>query len=249
TAEKKKVAVVAKGCDSRAIMQIVLEKGLSREEVIIVGIPCIGVIDPKKASEMFPGAEGEVIEKDGKFIVTVNGRTEEVPKDDLLLDKCKRCEYPNPVGSDILLGDEVAAREETFEDIKAFEGKSLEEKWAYWQEKFDKCIRCYACRNVCPLCYCKECAADHLREQWLNRSVNVSENAAWHMLRAFHHAGRCIDCGECERACPMDIPLTELNRKVEKDVKEMFDYVPGVDPEGKPLLGTYKPDDPEEFVL
>ncbi len=90
---------------------------------------------------------------------------------------------------------------------------------------------------------------DHLREQWVRRSVNLSENTAWNLLRAFHHAGRCIDCGECERACPMNLPLTELNRKVEKDVREMFDYVPGIDSDRKPLLVTYKPDDPEEFIL
>lgn len=90
---------------------------------------------------------------------------------------------------------------------------------------------------------------DHLKDQWVRRSVDLSENTAWNLMRAFHHAGRCIDCGECERVCPMNLPLTELNRKVEKDVRQMYDYVPGIDPEVKPLLATFRPNDPEEFVL
>jgi ferredoxin len=249
TAEKKKIVLLAKGCDSRSIVQIILEKGLTREDIIVVGIPCTGIVDPIKIKATYPDKNGDVEEKDGKYIVTVEGRSEEVDKDLLLLEKCKRCEYPNPVVYDILLGDNVEPREGDFEeDVREFEEKSSEEKWTYWEEKFDQCIRCYACRNVCPMCYCKECAVDSLRPQLVRRSVNISENAAWHILRAFHHTGRCVDCGECERVCPMNIPLTELNRKVEKDVVEMFGYVPGTDPENKPLLVTFKPDDPEEFI-
>ena len=91
--------------------------------------------------------------------------------------------------------------------------------------------------------------ADQLSPQWLRRSVNLSENTAWNIMRAYHLAGRCIDCGECERVCPMDIPLNELNKKLEKDIKEMFDYTPGISAEEKPLLAIFKPDDPGEFIL
>ncbi len=222
---------------------------MAREDVIIIGVPCTGIIDPKKIDAMFPNAEGEVEEKNGEYMITIDGKSHEVQKDKLLLDKCKRCEHPNPVVYDILIGDKVEAKVEDYKDVKEFEEKTLEEKWAYWEEKFYQCIRCYACRNVCPVCYCKECTVEHLTPQLVHRSVNLSENTAWNLIRAFHHAGRCIDCGECERVCPMNLPLTELNRKVEKDVKEMFDYVPGTDPEKKPLLVTFKPDDPEDFVL
>jgi len=249
TAKKQKVVVIVKGCDSKSIVQIVQEKGIEREDVIIIGIPCTGIIDPRKIDAMFPNSEGDVEEKDGAFVITIDGKTHEIPKDELVLEKCKRCEHPNPVIYDILLGDKVEAKTEEYRDIKAFEEKSLAEKWTYWEERLNQCIRCYACRNACPLCYCKECTADHLNPQWIRRSVNLSENTAWNLLRAFHHAGRCIDCGECERVCPMNLPLTELNRKVEKDVKEMFGYVPGIDPEEKPLLVSFKPNDPEDFIL
>jgi Na+-translocating ferredoxin:NAD+ oxidoreductase RnfC subunit len=68
-------------------------------------------------------------------------------------------------------------------------------------------------------------------------------------MRAFHLAGRCIGCGECERVCPMGLPLMKLNKKIEKEIKELFDYKPGIDTEQKPLLAMFKPDDPEEFIL
>ena len=249
TEEKKKIVLVAKGCDSRSLLQIIQEKGLKRDDLIIIGIACSGIIDPDKINDMFPDSEGDAEEKDDTFLITIADQTHEVPKDLLLLDKCKRCEYPTPVLYDILLGDEVGTREDDYEDIHEFEQLSHEKKWTYWEGKFDQCIRCYACRNVCPLCYCKECMVDHLTDQWVRRSVNLSENTAWNLMRAFHHAGRCIDCGECERVCPMNLPLTELNRKVEKDVREMYDYVPGIDLEVKPLLATFRPNDPEEFVL
>ncbi|MCK5409089.1 MAG: 4Fe-4S binding protein, partial [Candidatus Heimdallarchaeota archaeon] len=81
------------------------------------------------------------------------------------------------------------------------------------------------------------------------RSVNISENTAWNIMRAYHLAGRCVGCGECESVCPVNIPLMELNKKIEKEVKEMFSYTAGMDIEEKPLFGMFKPDDPEEFVL
>jgi len=88
-----------------------------------------------------------------------------------------------------------------------------------------------------------------LDPQWVRRSVNLSENTAWNLLRAFHLAGRCVGCGECERACPMDIPLMKLNKKITKDIQELYDYKAGIDAEAKPLLAMFKPDDPEEFIL
>jgi ferredoxin len=251
--DTRKVGVVVKGCDSRAIIQIVQEKGLKREDVVLIGIPCKGVIDPKKIDKMFPKQRelAEVEEDDsGNYIITINSKTHSIPKEELISDVCRSCEYPNPVAYDILIGSEIEEfKVENFERVEDLENKPLEERWEYWEHHFSKCIRCYACREACPLCYCNECMVDLLDPQWVRRSVNLSENTAWNVMRAFHLAGRCISCGECERACPVNIPLMELNKFIEKEVREMFEHTSGIDEEAKPLLGMFKPDDPEDFIL
>ncbi len=137
---------------------------------------------------------------------------------------------------------------ERFAAVAQVESKSSHDRWDHFAREFDKCIKCYACRNVCPLCYCERCIADKNQPQWIDTSSTQRGNFAWNIVRAFHLAGRCIDCGACERACPMDLPLMELNRKMKKVVAERFGYVAGYDPKADLPLVTFKKDDPEEFI-
>jgi ferredoxin len=248
--EKKKIALFAKGCDTRAIVQLIAEKGIARDDIIILGIPCSGIADIRKLERMFPSvSKGDVAEKGDEFMVTCDGEEHEVPKDDLLVEKCKSCRYPNPLIYDVLIGEEMESKEEDYKRVKELESKGIEERWAYWEDEFSRCIRCYACRDICPLCYCDNCILERLSPQWIRRSVNLSENTAFHIARTIHLAGRCVGCGECERACPMNIPISELNKKMEKDVKELFDFTPGIDTEQDQLLTSFRPNDPEEFIL
>jgi formate dehydrogenase subunit beta len=247
-----KLGVLVKGCDCRSVIQLLTEKRITREKLLIIGIPCDGVIDEKKLREKFPriASSKEVTEKGDVYVMTVDGNTCEVPKKDLVLEKCLHCAYPTPLLYDVLLGEKKQPwGKEEYTDVTQFEKKSLEEKWQFWEGQFDRCIRCYACRNICPVCYCKECAAEQLNPQWLRRSVNLSENTVWHLTRAMHVAGRCTECGECERVCPMNIPLMLLNKKLSKEVLDLFSFTPGVSLEEKPLLASFRPDDPEECVM
>jgi len=245
--DEKKIGVVVKGCDSKSVVQLIQEKQLDRKKIIIIGIPCKGVIDPKKLREKIsePLEQVDVKEIKDKYIITFKDKKHEFNKKDLVFDKCLTCEHPTPIIYDVLIDEKIKPTgKEKYEQVKTFEKQTIDNKWKFWEEQFSKCIRCYACRNVCPICFCEECMAEQLNPQWLYRSVNISENTIWHIMRAFHLAGRCTGCGECERVCPMDIPLMLLNKKLEKEIKELYDYIPGTNPENIPLFAMYKPDDP-----
>jgi Fe-S oxidoreductase len=123
-----------------------------------------------------------------------------------------------------------------------------EDRMAFWSAEFDRCVRCYACRQACPLCYCPQCIADKNRPQEIDSSPTVQGNYAWHVARAFHLAGRCVGCGECSRACPAAIPLGLLNTVLARAAVKEFGYRSGAERGVEPLVGRYRLDDREEFI-
>ena len=251
----EKIGLVVKGCDSRAVVQLLQEGIVDREKVVMLGFPCQGVIDPKKLQDVLGRREAPLssvkeisIEQGVAKIETEKGPFE-LNRKEIVYNICINCQHPTPLLYDVLLDEEVKPwGEENYEDVKEIERMDLEERWNYWAEKFGNCLRCYACRETCPICYCEECIADKTMPTWVRKSVAISENAFFHLMRAFHLAGRCVGCGACERSCPMGLPLLKLFRKMEKDVKELFGYEAGTDVSQKPLLATFNPEDPEEFI-
>jgi formate dehydrogenase subunit beta len=111
-------------------------------------------------------------------------------------------------------------------EIEEIQAMPQEERFMKWMYEFQKCIRCYGCRNICPVCYCEECSLES--SDLVEKGPLPPEAPLFHLLRAVHMAGRCIDCGLCEEACPADIPLRLLYRKVNSIVKDLFDYDTGV---------------------
>ncbi|NLI83383.1 MAG: 4Fe-4S binding protein [Deltaproteobacteria bacterium] len=114
--------------------------------------------------------------------------------------------------------------------IQALDGDDRVRRWMY---EFQKCIKCYGCRNICPVCFCKECSLEH--QDLISTGTVLTEVPIFHLVRAVHMAGRCIDCGMCEQACPADIPLRLLYRKVNSIVMELFDYENGLSSDQPPL--------------
>ncbi len=166
--------------------------------------------------------------------------------------KCEICDVKLPAHVHHVVGEAEKAEPRTAyeasEEAKAMAAKPREERFAFWKAEFEKCVRCYACRAVCPLCSCERCIADSNQPQWVDTSSHEIGNWSWNLVRAFHLVGRCIGCGECARACPADIPLDLINQHMRQVVSDSFDYVAGLDPEAKPPLITYKEDDAEEFI-
>jgi len=245
------LAIVAKGCDARSIVELIKENQLRREQVIIIGVPCQGMVDWRGVEAGFEGGEvREAEEKDGKLILKGADFEKTLDRDDFLYPSCQTCTHRNPVIYDLLAGELVSEREaDPYQDVAEFESRSGEERWGCFTLEFSKCIRCYACRNACPLCYCQECFVDSTHPQWVGKTTNDSDTMAFHLTRAFHLAGRCVDCGACERACPVGVDIRKLNRKLVKDVKERFGYEAGLSLEQVAPLATFKPDDPEEFMV
>jgi ferredoxin len=137
---------------------------------------------------------------------------------------------------------------ERYADIEAFLKKTPQERMAFWTAELARCIKCYACRRVCPMCYCVQCIADKNRPVVITPSASLKGNFAWHITRAFHLAGRCIGCDECTRACPVGIDLRLLNLSLARATEESFAFRAGVDPAAEPVVGAYSPKDREEFI-
>lgn len=129
------------------------------------------------------------------------------------------------------------------------EQMSAVERFDYWKEQFAKCIKCYACRQVCPMCYCRRCIVDVNQPQWINTSSHTLGNFEWNIVRAFHLAGRCVACGGCDRACPVNIPLRLINHRMSKETLDIFGHFPGESADQKPVLANFRQDDPETFIL
>jgi ferredoxin len=133
--------------------------------------------------------------------------------------------------------------------LEKIEKMNPQERFAFWQEEFSKCIKCYACRQACPMCYCRRCIVDSNQPQWINTSSHTLGNFEWNIVRAFHLSGRCVECGNCDRACPVNIPLRLINRKMAQEVMDSFDHFAGSSKTQEPVLASFKKDDSETFIL
>lgn len=247
-----KIAIFLKPCDSYSFQQLLKEHRILRENVYIVGISCDGMLDIEKIRTH--GCEGiTAVCEDGDTlkVETLYGSYSFARKD-CLLERCLVCKSKKVVLFDEMIGQQ-GEEEDTnrFDQVAELEAMTPEERFAFWRNELSRCIRCNACRNVCPACSCEKCVFDNDKSGVRNKAAADSfEENMFHIIRAFHVAGRCTDCGECSRVCPQNIPLHLLNRKFIKDINELYgEYQAGADMDTKSPLTDFTFDDCEPSVV
>lgn len=243
-----KTAVFLKPCDTYSFNQLVKEHRVAREKIHVIAVECSGKLDLEKIQakgvEFVTGAEacGEEVK-----ISSAYGDTT-LHKADVLLSKCTVCNKTHQVKDEEIVFNARPVREaDRFAEIAKLEAMTEEERFAFWREQLSKCIRCNACRNVCPACSCVKCVFDNPASGVAAKANDDKfEEQLFHIIRAFHVAGRCTDCGECSRVCPQNIPLHLLNRKYIKDIDMLYgEFQAGETAEGKTPLTSYTEGDAE----
>lgn len=213
----KRVGLIVKGCDSRALNLLLTENQVKRENLYIIGICCEGVVNEK----------GEKA------------------------DNCAECVMPNAIVYDELLGTPQPVCEyKPNADVLELAGKNLEERAATFEKIFSNCIRCNACRHSCPMCYCAKCCIDQETSSLFN-GANTLPNATHALLTwSLHLAGRCVDCRNCEKACPMHLPLHLLHKQNEMVIYENFQqHLSGMQEKDPGAFYKYSLNDPDDFIM
>jgi coenzyme F420-reducing hydrogenase delta subunit/ferredoxin len=219
----QRVAVVVKACDSRAINMLLAEKRFEREQVHVIGVICDGI---REGAGFDDRPEGT------------------------LQRRCQACMDTKPVIFDTLIGQSEAridrlptrAVAEVY-GYAALAELSPNERMQYWLSQFDRCLRCYACRQACPLCDCPTCLYERDDSLWAGMGIELDEKRTFHLGRAYHLAGRCIGCDECERVCPVDIPISLLNRMLAAEMEERFGYQAGLAAVPAPFVTILGPEE------
>ena len=224
---------MVKGCDARAVVVLVRESQIERSAVVLIGMVCDGMGQPRAPKCASCGVH---LPAEVDILLRPSG------------DASSPCNPVAPAGQ----ADAGEAQNETGNGRYAALDRLLalapSERLAYWKEELARCTRCYACRQVCPMCYCRQCLVEKNRPQCIDTSPTLKGNFAWHITRAFHLAGRCIGCDQCSQVCPAGIDLGLLNLSLARAAERHFGFLAGEDPAAEPLVGSYADDDREGFI-
>ena len=252
-----KTLVFLKPCDTYSFNQLLKEHRVDRDKAYIIGVGCKGKLDIEKIKAQ--GIKGiqkitgtEISDECETLTVETLYGEKEVSYKDAMLGRCHTCKGKEHKIFDEEIGESKDTKDaDRFAEIEKIEAMSPAEKFAFFQKELSKCIRCNACRNVCPACSCRKCVFDSDKfDSAQKANVDSFEEKMFHIIRAFHVAGRCTDCGECSRVCPQGIPLHLFNRKFIKDIDNFYgEYQAGEDAVSPMPLTSYTTEDVEPSIV
>ena len=248
----QKIGMLVRGCENRSVNALVFEGQHPREGLYLIGVPCEGIIDWRKIVAQTGEEVISVTEQsDNTILVEARSGYFTLEKDSLLHESCARCIHPNPISADVVIGELLPEGDPALVRaiVASFSELPLQDRHAWFRQEAERCIRCYACREACPMCYCEECFVDHITPRWTESGTTPAGMQGWHIVRAFHQTGRCTSCGACERACPMDIKMTYLTEKLNDDMRRKYNFEVGLDATTPPPFSTVTLDDKSRFVI
>jgi len=219
---------------------------LKRKEVRKLGKPAVIVKGCDERAFLVLESESQV-DREECVLIGVSCQGVGEPQE----QKCGTCDVKIPRTTDVLIGEgenPTVTPEERYAALEELMAMEPDDRLAYWRKEFERCFKCYACRQSCPLCYCEQCIADKNMPVVIETSATPRGNFAWHIARAFHLAGRCVGCGECARACPAAIDLDLLNMSLAKAAEEQLGFRAGMEQGAESLIGAYSEEDKEEFI-
>jgi ferredoxin len=247
-----KIGIVAKACDARSAVGLLKENQVPRENLTIIAVPCKGMVDSARVTEAVGGepVTGCTDGADGTLELTTRGAGQtRLDREEVLLEACSECRHPSFDAADVQIeGESRVASDAPSARVSEIGDRPIAERWRYFSEEISRCIRCYACRQACPNCYCTTCFATQKKPSWIGAGDETSDLVLFQLIRAFHQAGRCVGCDACVRACPVGIDLGLINRKIGMDVEELFDYVPGLSMDAPAPLTTFDDNDSQGFI-
>lgn len=245
--------VFLKPCDSYSFAQLLKEHRVKRESFYAVAVECFGKADIDRIKERGVKGVTGISEENGTLHISAVYGDKDIPLHEVMLEKCASCKTKKHAIYDEIIGEEgeAVADCDRFGTVKKLEAMTPGERYEFWRGELSRCIRCNACRNVCPACTCEKCVFDNDASGIAQKAAADSfEENMFHIIRAFHVAGRCTDCGECSRVCPQKIPLHLLNRKFIKDINEFYgEYQAGENPDERPPLTDYTTGDVEPGIV
>jgi formate dehydrogenase (coenzyme F420) beta subunit len=243
--ETKKNTVKANNSMVLAKDPAAVSQPLPQEKVLVFLKPC----DTYSFTELL---KEHRINRENVYAVSIPCDGMKDPEKKELSERCTVCKSKKHITYDELIGEDGEVQEsKRFDMVEKIEAMSADERFAFWQNELSRCIRCNACRDVCPACTCVHCVFDNPASGVSNKvAADGFEESMYHIIRAWHVAGRCTDCGECSRVCPQNIPLHLLNRKFIKDINELYGpYMAGADMDTKPPMLHFEKSDAEPSVI